>query len=734
MERLPPITAGAQPYSARAAIPAWGRVALIMLPLAVAVALGLYLRLLAIYSVPFYEDDYSSALQVAGIMQTGRPTFPSGWVQWAEPVVLPYLVSIIWRFTGPDIIVGRLLSAALGTLSIGAAYLLGWRLHSRATGAIFALFVAANVWSVTSSTYFRHYALAELSFLSICGLAVWWLKDRRTLRGYLAVLGGSTLAAVIGHFILLPVIPVVVLLPVIAKVCDMVVGRVQIRRAGVEDSARGGVRIQLHLDAPLLLVVAGLSVVVAGCAWALPRYGMLVPQMIGRLTGEFFTVLPEQARVSFQPFFIESLLEFYGPWMLALVGGGALTLLIQTGRSGLTVLLYFVLPFVILSTIFASLTVTSMFDRYLFPYNPALLLMLTSIVVWAGERVGGWLIQGAPISWRERAGLLTLVVAAGFSMTLLKEGGAFGPLPLGRLPGAVETWIRSRNEPQTPTYQRVTAYLKAHMASTDVVLGTRPLDLAFEMPQAQGYWLMHDPRELSEVGVRRDGQLLNRYTGYPAIADLGQLLNLMARVDGLWVVVPYFHDSPETLSPGMWGVIHSWMERVADASDGTVTVYRSPRQRVEVIPLSPAVRAYGNVGRFAPGDGVTLFRGRPGPLNWAGVEYRLPVDLAVPDTIFEVSILLEGVSRGTKTVDFDVILEEPDGDRWHTPERLRVQAGPQWHRFYLPFSYLRFWPLGKVTPQPGTVTSLKVEVHNARNLAFQTQVQIRMIRRLRSIP
>jgi 4-amino-4-deoxy-L-arabinose transferase-like glycosyltransferase len=705
----------------------------IALLVTVAVALGLFLRLLAISSVPFYEDDYSSALQVAGIMQTGKPTFPSGWVQWAEPVALPYLISILWRITGPDIMVGRLLSALLGTLSIGAAYLLGRRVHSPTTGAIFALLVAVNLWSVASSAYFRHYALAELSFLLICDLAVRWLRGRRSLGAYLAVLGGSALLAVIGHYILLPVILVVAMLPAIGKLSDVVGSRLRVVPGGPDDTGRT-VRIDLRMDLILVLVMIGLSVAAAGFIWALPRYGILIPQVIGKLTGEFFTVLPEHARISFRPFFVQSLLKFYGPWLLVSIGAGALVLVIQAGRSGLAILLYFALPFVLLSTIFASLTVTSMFDRYLFPFNPALLLMLASFVVWASDRLARWLIQSLRTR-REYGEVLAPVVAGALAVMLLTQAGAVVALPVSRLPGEVETWIRSRNEPETPSYRRASTFLKAHMAVGDIVLGSRPLDLVFELPHASGYWLMSDPQELSEVGVWKDGRLVNRYTGYPAITDLGQFLKLMAQSPNLWVVLPHFHDSPGTLSPGMWGVVHSWMERVPDASDATIALYRSPRQRAEVISLRTAMRAYGNArGVVAINDRVTRFQGRPGPVNWAGVEYRLPADLRVTDVIFDVSMRVDQVSGGTGTVGFDVILEESDGDRWHAPGRLRVEAGDRWQRFLLPFSYLRFWPLGKKTPQPHAVRSLKIEVNNARHLAFQAEIQMGIIRRVPGTP
>src|SRR3989337_67820 len=103
----------------------WGLRAHILLglaSLAVVVGLGLYLRTLSAREMPFNEDEYATALQTIGILKTGKPTLPSGWVQWSEPVALPYLVSFVWKMTGPAMMVGRLASVAVGTLSILAGY------------------------------------------------------------------------------------------------------------------------------------------------------------------------------------------------------------------------------------------------------------------------------------------------------------------------------------------------------------------------------------------------------------------------------------------------------------------------------------------------------------------------------------------------------------------------------------------------------------------------------------
>ena len=119
------------------------------------VAIGVYLRMTSVGSAPILEDEYTSAFQALGFMKTGKPILPSGFIQWSEPLVLPYIVSVLWQVTGVDIITARLLSVVVGTGSILLAYLIGKQLRNTSIGLVFAFFIATNQWSVASSTFFR---------------------------------------------------------------------------------------------------------------------------------------------------------------------------------------------------------------------------------------------------------------------------------------------------------------------------------------------------------------------------------------------------------------------------------------------------------------------------------------------------------------------------------------------------------------------------------------------------
>lgn len=403
-------------------------------------------------------------------------------------------------------------------------------------------------------------------------------------------------------------------------------------------------------------------------------------------------------------------------------------MLVQTGRRGLVILLGFAVPFMLLSTLYASVTVTGMFDRYLFPFNPALLLMASFFLAWLGDavaRLSGWVTKRLWGQWLIlMRGALPLLLA----LVLVAAGDGFLRLDRGGAAAAVEAWMRDRREPKTPSYQRAATYIRKHMASSDIVASTRPTALPFEIPRARGYWLMSNSLELAEAGIRTPQGVVDRLSGYPVITDLGQLLTLLAEGHGAWVILPYFHDSAETLSPGIWGFVHAYARLVPEASDDTLLVFRWKFGRFSVAALKPVPQPYGNAVRSGRvRKGVTLLAGEPGPANWAGVKYRLPQAANVRRTVFRLRVKLASSADSAGPVSFDFILEEADGDRWHLPRRLDVHPGDGWQEFFLPFSYLQFWPLGPNTPDPARVQFVRLEAVDARSLAFAAEVEIEMV-------
>ena len=690
---------------------------------------GLYLRVLSIQVVPFYEDEYASALQVKGILETLKPTLPSGWVQWAEPVAYPYFVSLVWRLIDPGIAAGRLVSANLGILSILLAYSIGKRLKHRELGLVFALLVATNIWEITTSTYFRSYASADLAFLIMCYLAVRWLENRRPFTSYLLLLAATSIIAVAGHYLLALAVPAIALMPLLARLSDAIGSWAALMSRGTEGRAQR-MRQWVRLNRSLVILTLFLGLVLGLVASASVQYGAFIAKGIGGLSKEFFTVLPDNIGITFRPFFAESLWASYGWWLLLVLLGGAV-MLVQAGRRGAAIILMFTIPFIVLSTVFASLTVTSMFDRYLFPFNPALLLMVAFAVTAAGDRLA-WLLMRFPFSaLRQRVSLPSLLVPMALAFGLAAESPAFVVrFDQTRTVALIEAWIRARDERETPSYHRAAMYLKDHLGPDDVVLGTRTVDLAFELPHAKGYWLVGNPKELLLAGIRTDHVTINRYTGYPAITNLAQLLDATDRANVVWLMLPYFHDNSDSLTQSVWRFVHSQTRVLPAASDNTLQVFQWKPRTFRITPLTLVPQVYGNAfDVLLLDDYVVQLSSRPGSADWSGLHYRLPKLLSASGMAFIVSIKLDQTSTDVKNVKFDLILEEDDGDRWHVPSLMTVPVGGGWQMFFLPSSDLQFWPLGRNTKEQDRITSIRVEAHRARDLAFVATVTVHLMER-----
>lgn len=695
-------------------------------------SVGLYIRVAAIHRLPFNEDEYATALQTIGIMETWKPTLPSGSVQRGEPVFIPYVMSLLWRVTGPDIMAGRLLSVAVSMASILLAYLLGRRLHGRVVGLIFAFLIATNLWSIASGAFFRSYALAELAFLVICYVAVVWLQNRRSFKSYLVLLGGSSIIAMAGHYLLTLAIPAVAVVPVIAKVSDTVGKRIAIQPL----ESRQGAEVRLvHIqwDTTMTVLLLSLALAFSLGSWVLFQHGVLLAKVIGKVTGEFFSVLPADPRITFRPFFLQSLEKLYGPQIMFLIGAGVVVMVAKSGRLGLAILLYYVIPFMFFSTVFASLTVTSLFDRYIFPYNPALLLALAFLMVWIGENLVPLLSQMLPRVVRlGKPGIDTAIT------TLLVLGlVVLSPAFVLRFDqnatlSSIDSWVRGRGEPKTPSYHLASGYIKQQMMAGDVVVSSRPWNLPFELPDTEGYWLMGAPLELAEAGIRIQDKVINRYTGYPAVSTLSQFLDLITEKPVGWVVVPYFHDSPGVLTRGVWDFIHNHMTLVPEVSDNTIQVFRWGPRNLQVMSLAQVPQPYGTAyDATSLGNGAVSFKGRPGSVDWGGVQYNLDAPMRAADVIFDLQIKVDQLV-GAGMMRFNFILEEQDGDRWHVPSYspggyLAIETLGQWYRFVLGFGDFSFWPLGQNTKEPEHIQAIRLEGVNTRNLTFSAQTKVNLL-------
>ncbi len=157
--------------------PAWRRTELIALVIILAAAT--LLRTVAVERLPvaLHNDEMSCLLEAQNFLDGHRPIFDTGWFEC--PNLGFFMTSIPLRVIAPDLLALRLGTAALGVLSLLAAYLLVRRLFGIRAAMLLLLLTTPFHWHLHFSRAGFHYMqAASLSTLALLlfGVAV----DRRS--------------------------------------------------------------------------------------------------------------------------------------------------------------------------------------------------------------------------------------------------------------------------------------------------------------------------------------------------------------------------------------------------------------------------------------------------------------------------------------------------------------------------------------------------------------------------
>jgi 4-amino-4-deoxy-L-arabinose transferase-like glycosyltransferase len=142
----------------------------IALVLIIVLGLVLYTRKLTTNPRGFFIDESSIAYNAATIAQTGHdefgiasPLYFRAFGEYKNPVFI-YLLAGIYRFTGPSILVARLLSALLGVATALVLGLIGWRSSKQpAVGVMVILMTLATPWLFALSRVVVEVALYPLA-------------------------------------------------------------------------------------------------------------------------------------------------------------------------------------------------------------------------------------------------------------------------------------------------------------------------------------------------------------------------------------------------------------------------------------------------------------------------------------------------------------------------------------------------------------------------------------------
>ena len=119
---------------------------------------GVYLCRVPADPPGFYIDESWIAYNAHAIAQTGRDEYGVAWPlyfrafgEYKNPTLV-YLLAIVFRFTGPSILIARLLCAVLGVAAALLLGILGWKLSRQFYVAVFVgLSAALTPWLYESS-------------------------------------------------------------------------------------------------------------------------------------------------------------------------------------------------------------------------------------------------------------------------------------------------------------------------------------------------------------------------------------------------------------------------------------------------------------------------------------------------------------------------------------------------------------------------------------------------------
>lgn len=169
--------------------------------------IGAGLRLYALGRPSFWFDEAITTNAAIGLLEHGRPVFPSGAVYWRG---FPHTLLVAGSLAGFGLSewAARFPSVLAGVATIPVVYWLGREVGNRRVGLVTAVLVTVLTWEIAWSRQARMYQLLQLAYaVALLGLARvdrTGLSDRITL----GLIGGGTLLAALTHRIGLVLFPV----------------------------------------------------------------------------------------------------------------------------------------------------------------------------------------------------------------------------------------------------------------------------------------------------------------------------------------------------------------------------------------------------------------------------------------------------------------------------------------------------------------------------------------------
>jgi hypothetical protein len=450
-------------------------------------ATGTILRGYALGVQSLWFDEAITANAAIALLETGQPTFPSGFTYWrAFPHTLVVAGSMALLGTGEA--AARLPSVVFGLATIPVTYWLGRQVGGHTVGLVAATLLTVATWEIAWSRQARMYQLFQLLYTLSVVLLVRVEQtdfDPRTVGASIVVVVLAASTHRIGY----------VLVPI---------GAVYLGFAAVRDGRRPR------------WVASGIVLGSVAMLLALELRGIGVEAVLttaATVDGEHWRLYAEWLATELNTF--------------SVLGPAGATLLLYRGRYRASALL---LLAVVPATWILSVHVELFATRYLYFGVPVLFVWTAVTVVHIAEMV----VDRSVRAWRaalldgrqtgDRPSSATLVVAAAL-IGLLALGGGFTVWPQAE-------YELGPNAPQ-PDFERAYAYVTDHREPDDVIVAgwTAP---GLYYAGGVDYWLAHD---LSGIGGSYTTNGVDRYAGAEPIRSSDRLRAVVAEHDRGWIVV-----------------------------------------------------------------------------------------------------------------------------------------------------------------------------------------------------
>jgi 4-amino-4-deoxy-L-arabinose transferase-like glycosyltransferase len=483
-------------------------------------ATAFWLRWHYLQTISLYVDEFTTLWAAQRTQEVGAPLMPSG-VLYTRGLLATYVTALFGAVAGLDYTTGRLPSLVFGLATILAIFAVGRRAWNGRVGWLAALGLTLLPEAIIWSARARFYAQLQFFALLVVWAAFWAAQEppqarnrnhnrnRVSLRN--PVSARHLLFALLFLLALFSQEQTVLLYPPL--LAGMMLWR--------------GWRYLLRREVwpAHALIVAGIGA----------RY---VIEILGQ-PGFFETIQAERPYVA--PLFdVTAAWPAYAPllvaperlpWTLAgvLAFGVALVALARNGwrpaqlSSFDQATIFFALPFGFVLAFILTLVGGQWREaRYLFLVQPLWLLPGAAGAVWVIDRLlalrsngQAFLIVSAK-TWR-------WIATAGLSALL------------------VWTWWQPATAVltrQVEGYDRVFAYVAANRQPGDVVMSPQPPACAFVLGEPCDYYAVQ--RVYEEFVIRKEGVLVDRWTGAALLNDAQQLADVIRSAPRVWLVTDAF--------------------------------------------------------------------------------------------------------------------------------------------------------------------------------------------------